>query len=181
MHVQAQDTLGNESEIQTGTDGIVVSATTFSLGKLAAGDSYSCVLMSDGTVQCWGYQDEGRLGNRANNSQSRRWPTNVSAVSGSDNLSGVIQISAGDDFACALTQEGQVLCWGNAERGKLGNGDTVGAQTRPVEVSGLNDAVQISSRRNHSCALTEDGTVKCWGAGSVGVLGNGDTAIQSTL
>jgi alpha-tubulin suppressor-like RCC1 family protein len=78
---------------------------------------------------------------------------------------------AGKEFTCARKKSGQVVCWGNAARGKLGNGATA-EHNVPVEVDGVTDATAVALGANHSCALRRDGTATCWGKGYYS--GNGD-------
>ena len=67
---------------------------------------------------------------------------------------------------------GAVVCWGSADRGKLGDGSGVDATT-PVTVAGLTDAVAVSASAYHTCAVRTTGQVVCWGWGSNGQLGDG--------
>ena len=182
VHVQAKDRAGNESVIAVSADSISVTspAVSFLSNKLGVGENYSCVLVSSGEAKCWGSEANGRLGNDVTSSNNQLGPIDVKATSGTGNLSDLVQISSGNQHTCALAKGGSVLCWGNASDGRLGNGETSGNRDLPVEVSGLSDAVQISSGNQHTCALTQGGNVKCWGANNKGQLGNGNTTAQST-
>jgi alpha-tubulin suppressor-like RCC1 family protein len=93
------------------------------------------------------------------------------------NLTGLLQISAGGVFTCALKSTGEVSCWGDNFFGELGDGDDAGAVTaQPVAVSGLSDVTQIATGYDFACALRSGGTVVCWGSGADGELGNGSTS-----
>ena len=60
--------------------------------------------------------------------------------------------------------------------------DVIGtrAPLTTVSVSNINNAIAISSGNNHTCALLSDRSIKCWGNGNVGQLGNGSSANQNT-
>jgi alpha-tubulin suppressor-like RCC1 family protein len=76
----------------------------------------------------------------------------------------------GDDHACAVTETGEVACWGAA----FGNG-TAEAQLTPVLVPGLAGVLAVTAGRSHSCALLESREVVCWGTNESGQLGDGTT------
>jgi alpha-tubulin suppressor-like RCC1 family protein len=90
-----------------------------------------------------------------------------------------IAISVGTGFACALTTAGGVVCWGNNDSGELGNGTTA-QSAAPAQVSGLaSGVVAVSAGYDSACALTNGGSVWCWGNDSTGQLGDGSTANSS--
>lgn len=85
-------------------------------------------------------------------------------------------MDAGDRFNCAITSTATVKCWGSNSYGKLGIGTlTPGTSATPVDVPGLSNVVQVTTGREHACALDQAGAVKCWGGNFSGQLGLGTT------
>lgn len=150
-----------------------------------AGGSHTCAVTQAGGVKCWGYNGLGELGlgrlggpEICNHKPCSTTPVDVAGLS-----SGITAVSAGVSHTCALTEGGEVKCWGYDEYGRLGNGSdmtTVLSVPEPVDVSGLSDAVAISAGGSHTCALTRAGGVKCWGRNFAGQLGNGTITDSST-
>ncbi len=146
--------------------------------QISVGAYHSCALLSGGTVDCWGYNGEGELGNGTTTDSST--PVQVKDVAGTGTLSNVTQISTGYYHTCALLSGGAVDCWGYNYYGELGNGTTtdshIPVQVKDVAGTGtLSNVTQISTGYYHTCALLTGGTVECWGYNGDGELGNGTT------
>src|SRR5437867_822969 len=91
-------------------------------------------------------------------------------------------VDMGAFHTCALLQDGTVRCRGQNDYGQLGNGtsdpipDSPSTfNPTPVTVTGITTAVAISASGWHTCALLQDGTLRCWGANTYGQLGDGVT------
>ncbi|MEM7130572.1 MAG: C13 family peptidase [Chloroflexota bacterium] len=164
--------LGNGSTIASSIP-LAVNNLSGSISAIRAGSFHTCALTSNESVQCWGRNDFGQLGNGSNARSTT--PVDVRDLSG-----GVIAITSGSFHACALSTTGGTQCWGRNGFGQLGDGITVDSRT-PVVVSGLSgDVNNISAGDVHSCALTTGGGALCWGDNSSGQLGDGTTADSST-
>ena len=143
------------------------------VSSIGAGSNFACALTTAGGVKCWGRNDEGQLGNAG--APGSNTPVDVTGLG-----SGVAAIAVGWFHACALTTSGGVKCWG--ADGAVGNGD-VGPRDgpAPVDVIGLTSGVNaIAIGGTHSCALLNAGTVKCWGWGASGELGEAAMVARRT-
>jgi alpha-tubulin suppressor-like RCC1 family protein len=135
-----------------------------------AGSQHTCAVTNQGAAKCWGSNNQGQLG----------WfpyscfePGDCSTVAGDVTglSSGVESIAAGAFHTCAVTVTGAALCWGANSRGQLGDGTTTNRPT-PVFVSGLTSGVAaIDAGQEHTCAVLDNGTMRCWGSDEYGQLG----------
>jgi hypothetical protein len=85
---------------------------------------------------------------------------------------------------CALNAaDGAVYCWGYGGFGQLGTGAAsdvgdaageMGASLAAVNIGAGRRATQLAAGCHHSCAVLDDGAVKCWGLNDKGQLGVGD-------
>jgi alpha-tubulin suppressor-like RCC1 family protein len=142
------------------------SGISGTIESLSAGANHTCALIVGGTVECWGWNDYGQLGNGT--TAESQPPQHVSG------LSGVVSVEAGGLHTCALLSGGAVKCWGDNRNGQLGNGSKTNSAV-PVEVVGLSSGVQaIAVGALHTCALV-GGAAKCWGNNAFGQLGDETT------
>ncbi|MGD0167928.1 MAG: RCC1 repeat-containing protein [Gaiellaceae bacterium] len=126
--------------------------------------AYSCALLKNRTVSCWGGNYDGELGNGLKLRSAT--PVRVKGISNA------VQISGGLSHVCARLATGAIKCWGYNSSGQLGNGATRNGRV-PVLVKGISTAVQVSAGGTHTCALLSSGKVRCWGDNDNGQLGIG--------
>lgn len=125
--------LGDGTHVER-TRPVAVSGLSNEVTAIAAGDGHTCALLSGGTVKCWGWNDEGQLGDGTAIDRSR--PVTVRG------LSGVTAVAAGGGHTCALLSSGAIKCWGLNGYGQLGDG-TRFSRRAPVKVLGLASGVSV--------------------------------------
>jgi alpha-tubulin suppressor-like RCC1 family protein len=167
--------LGTSGQLGQGT---AVSSTTpipvagnISFSFVSVGRSHACGLTSAGIAYCWGDGSSGQLGNGT--AFTSLVPVRVS---GSLIFS---TISAGAEHSCALTSAGDAYCWGTNNFGRLGVPGLVTSQPTPVQVATTMKFLQISAGSLHTCAISTDHFVYCWGFGGFGQLGGNSTGTHS--
>jgi alpha-tubulin suppressor-like RCC1 family protein len=152
---------------------VTVTGLSSGVAAVTAGNSHTCVVTTAGSVQCWGYNAYGQVGDGSGENQST--PVTVGGIT-----TAVASVTAGDFHTCALTTAGAVWCWGENGTSQLGDG-TTDDQTTPVPVVGLATViVAVTAGTGHTCVLTLAGAVQCWGFNGNGQLGDGTTTAQAT-
>lgn len=137
--------------------------------RVAAGDAFACGIRVDKTAYCWGA------------AAIRGAVTPESNLSLGTPLT-VDEISVGGGHACAILTNGAAKCWGANDEGQLGQGDKdprsgpseMGDALSPVQLGVGTTAKSVATGPAWSCAIVNDGSVKCWGRNAVGELGKGD-------
>ena len=137
--------------------------------SVAAGNSFDCAVLKDGTVQCWSSLPAAAIAN----------------------VSGAVSVAVEGTSGCAVLQDTTVKCWGANESGELGNGTTTPSASA-VSVLNVTGAIGITASETVSgtskcrqcyglsCALIDGGTAQCWGEDQDGELGNGTTELMAT-
>jgi len=137
---------------------------SLSVKQVVTGGFYTCVVLSNGGVRCWGQNNLGQLGDGANSDRSALPLINV--------LTGVTSMTAGLNHACAV-RAGALRCWGLNVSGQLGDGTTTNRNT-----PGANDILigvsSVSAGYAHTCVRMDSGGLRCWGDNSSGELGDGN-------
>lgn len=135
--------------------------------QVALGEHHGCAVTAAGAVYCWGKDFAGQVGD------GRGVERSDGAVDLPLLSSGVAKVVAGRVHSCALMQAGTVKCWGQNSAGQLGNLSNT-QQNSPVDTVALGlPASALVAGSYHTCALLQDGSIKCWGGNSDGQLGDG--------
>jgi hypothetical protein len=118
-------------------------------------------------VKCWGNNKYGQVGDGTTTHRST--PVDVVGMTG-----GVDAIAAGGaGHICAVTSSKGIKCCGRNEFGEVGDG-TFTLRITPVDVSGITSgAIAVATGGNHTCALMQVRSVKCWGRNEYGEVGDG--------
>ena len=150
--------------------------------SVTTGGYHTCALIAGGTVQCWGKNDWGQLGN-GNRGGFSTTPTNVSGIPAGLT---VVAVVGGTSHTCALLSDKTVNCWGDNRSRQLGMGDNAPTSSaRPVPVvtnsstqAPLSGVTSLAATHDHACAVqsggaSSGGPVYCWGYNYDGELGTG--------
>jgi len=154
--------------------------------ELGAGYGFTCALLGDGRIKCWGLNDAGQLGlgdQQPRGDQPGQMGDNLAAVDlGAGQRAKALAV--GFESACALLVSGNIKCWGNGSLGQLGLGDGRNRGDQPGQMGDNLPAVSLGTGRTATviasgycatCAILDDGELKCWGFGQYGELGLGDS------
>ncbi len=137
----------------------------------------TCAVSPDGTVRCWGVNQNGELG-QGTVGGTTSTPTEVTAI-GTDGLH-----VTGTDSKCVTGKTGDVWCWGNAFLGvpgsfgidagcaSYGSNAQVPCVLTPQRIPNLLARQVTSVNLNNAAALTLDGGVVEWGRNSYGADGH---------
>ena len=180
----ASGQLGNGSTSAGGAP-VAVNTAGALLNKvviaIAAGQSHSLALCSDGTVAAWGANASGQLGN--NTTVASSVPVTVSVTGTPLATRTVVALAAGLGHSLALCSDGTVVSWGLNGNAQLGNG-TYADSGVPVAVSTAGTPLAgrpvsaIAAGSYFSMALCSDGTLASWGNNGSGQLGDGSGVTQ---
>jgi alpha-tubulin suppressor-like RCC1 family protein len=167
--------------------GPTVHASLADVAHVALGDEFGCAIKkTDGSVVCWGNNASGQLAALPATYSHSATPLPVALPAKAKSL------SLGTSTACALTESGDVYCWGNNATGIAGKADSATASTT-IAGQGLaaNDMVTSPNKIGfpasdvtaiaisngdlpHGCAIRNNDTVWCWGGNYVFELGEWD-------
>jgi alpha-tubulin suppressor-like RCC1 family protein len=150
-----------------------VKGTLTFTGLTAGLGRHTCGSTSAGAAHCWGENTHGALGNGTSTDSSA--PV---AVAGGVAFA---QLMAGGfiGHTCGLASNGAGYCWGENEKGQVGDGSTED-RTQPAAISGGLTFTGLTAGFRHTCGRTSTGDVYCWGSGGAGQLGNNAT-VQSAV
>ncbi|MFV8754884.1 hypothetical protein ACNOYE_30420 [Nannocystaceae bacterium ST9] len=183
--------LGLANTVPIGDDEQPAAAAMMFLGASASqvgmGDSHTCAITEGGYLRCWGRGSRGQLGYGSGQPIGDNEPPanagDLSLVPASlppdTRASG---LALGFEHTCVLFETGDVICWGRNDSGQLATGDNLDwcdqagespSDLEPIDLGG--PAVAIAAGSQHTCALLDDASVRCWGENERGQLGLGNT------
>ncbi len=154
--------------------------------KIKSGGDHVCAILNDDSVKCWGYNASGQLGVGHKNDIGDQAGEMGDALVAVDLGTGkkAVELTAGREHTCALLNDSTVKCWGYNGNGHLGVGHTNYLGDDPGEMGDALPAIDFGTGRTakkivagseHTCAILDNDTVKCWGANFLGELGQGNT------
>jgi cysteine-rich repeat protein len=151
---------------------------------VAIGGGHVCALVPGGIVKCWGANGAGQLGLEDTNDRGDQ-PAEMGAQLGAVKLGSgrsALSIAVGASHSCAVLDDESLKCWGLNADGQLGQGDGISRGTGPAQMGDSLLPIRLGSNRtakavatgaSHTCAVLDDGSLKCWGRNSAGQLGSG--------
>jgi len=157
------------------------------LATISAGSTHSCAVYGDGTLECWGDNGRGQLGQgytstRENSRKSVELPSDYQGGTWND-------VQCGTSFTCAILLKNtarKIFCWGANTYGQLGLGDNTDRLSPTfVEIPGYDyNAKLLGVGTFHACAVMDGSTgdsLYCWGRNDWGQLGLGDKIDRDTM
>ena len=155
------------------------------VAEINPGYYYSVARLVDGTVRAWGDNLYGQLGDGTTTDALE--PVQVVDLSDPTGfLTTVAAVAAGRSHTVALLADGTVRTWGANGSGQLGDGSTLASLT-PVQVIDpsdptgfLTNVAAIAAGEYHTVAILLDGTLRTWGNGEYGKLGDGSSVARNT-
>lgn len=150
---------------------------------------HTCAILDDHSLKCWGVNSVGELaqGDTTVRGASDSIPP-INLGSGRT----AVALSVGNSTSqtcqtCVLLDNGTVKCWGLNSSGQLGQGDIAnrgdslsetGDGLSAIDLGSGRTAIAISASGTTACAVLDNGSLKCWGSGTTGSLGQGDTTTR---
>ena len=152
---------------------VAIDSLGTAVHQVIAGPNHSCAIQADGAVSCWGANDKGQLGSGV--ATEAPSTTTIDLV----NPCGPARaLALGFRHTCAALLDGTVRCWGMNFHGALGDPSTTAYfQPTPVRVRNLGSkAVALAAANHTTCAVIDDGAIRCWGYNKQGQVGSGSAA-----
>ncbi len=128
------------------------------------GSEHGCALRTDGSLLCFGRNDDGQLGDGSGTGSLE--PVRVGT--GSDWTS----VAVGRASTCGVRSSGSIWCWGWNGDDRLGIPGLEGS-AEPIQVDSLTDWTAVALTFTHACGLRDDASAWCWGSQEQGQLGRG--------
>lgn len=127
--------------------------------KIATGQDHTCYILNQNEVICWGSNAYGQLG--IEEPLGKFVSVSFPEI---DPGNSFISLAAGNHHTCALKSTGEIYCWGRNHRQQIGINSEIETHKVPQQVLSVETFKSICAHEDHSCALSVQGRVYCWGA-----------------
>lgn len=163
-----------------------VASNSFTSIAFSGGLNHLCAVRANGNVSCWGNGQFGELGNKNQSFDGGPtvFPVPQNPVNTGIQSPPLVVDTLGRGptatHTCAATDAGVLYCWGDDSSGESNVLPEAG-----VSCNGGNNtcvifpqpalsqpASQVAVGNQYTCSLDGSGTVRCWGNGTTGQLGN---------
>ena len=154
----------------------VILPANETISMASVGYRQTCVVSTTNIVYCWGYGSYVYQSNSSSTGwyQSNSYSPVMVSISGGQ----AVTIGVGDRFACAILSNENLYCWGSDSSGRLGANHGGGVHGPTIVTMPDNqNTVALSVGYSHSCALTDDNSLVCWGSHNHqnGIIGTGNS------
>ena len=138
--------------------------------QVTIADLHVCAIDIAGDGFCWGWQNNGQLGDNTGTTD-RYAPVAIKSPYKWRNL------SAGVRSSCGITTENELYCWGAGGRYRLGTGSTASSNI-PLKVSTSEKFKYVEGARDYYCALSINNDLYCWGRNDYGQIGDNKVGVD---
>jgi hypothetical protein len=170
-HIGDDEAVSSVGYVSVGSNVIQMDISTIS--------QHTCAVLESGDLKCWGFNSKGQLGyGHTNNLGDDEVPSAIPVVPFG---ASILQVATGSNHTCAVADGQSFRCWGNNNNGQIGLGinDIIGddeaADSAAYLNTGSNGTQLAVTGNNHTCTVSTDNDVYCFGLNSKGQLGLGHT------
>ena len=143
------------------------------VSTVSNGEDTTCALLTNGSLYCWG---------DVHGSSMSTTPKYIDLPPGRT----AVGVSVAEQNTCVLLDNGSISCIGSGYGGTNGDGSSISFPAASVDVGDTyvqlptgRTAVSVSMGYRHGCAVLDNGSAMCWGAGGQGELGDGSLSTSS--
>ena len=158
--------LGDESNINRNSPSSVNLGHNRTAVSISAGLDFTCALLDNGNVSCWGDNSYGILADGSTTHSNSPVTVNHSSVDRP------VSIASSGKSVCAIMEDGSVRCWGKSYTVTTSGGAVTNGSVEISLPSGRT-AVDIDGTAWHTCVILDNSSMSCWGVNTHGQWGDG--------
>ena len=165
--------LGDGSNINRNTPVTVNLGVNRSAVAISAGIDFTCALLDNSDIKCWGDNSYGILADGTTNDSNTPVAVNHSA--------GMlpVAITTPGYSACSIFENGSVRCWGKSYTTSTPDGTVTNGSVH-IDFAAGRTAVEVDGTAWHTCAILDNDSMNCWGVNTHGQWGNGECSSVSS-